>query len=343
MVSMCSFGRLPDGREVGLYTLMGGGVEVQVTNYGGIITSLKVPNAEGEVGDIVHGFASLDEYLGNHPYFGCVVGRFANRIAGGCFILDGVVHKLAQNDGINSLHGGIKGFDKVLWDAEVTGDSLKLSYLSPDGEGGYPGNLEADVIYALNSRGEFSIEYRASTDKPTIVNLTNHTYFNLACGGDILGHELTLDADYFTPADSRLIPTGEVRCVAGTPMDFRHPTKIGARIDMRDEQLVNGKGYDCNWVVNGEADRLRRVATLRDPSSGRVMVVSTTQPGIQFYTGNFLDGSLRGKGRVYTRRSGLCLETQHYPDAPNRRAFPSAVLRPEELYQEKTVFRFHAG
>jgi aldose 1-epimerase len=336
------FGALPDGRVADLYTLSSGEIEAKITNYGGIITSLKAPDGRGEPGDIVHGFETLDGYLGGHPYFGSIVGRYANRIGGARFTLEGKEYRLAKNDGENSLHGGLRGFDKVLWDAQTSGDSLRLSYLSRDDEEGYPGNLKATVTYALN-RDEFSMEYEAATDKPTVVNLTNHTYFNLSCGGDILGHELTLDADCFTPAGKDLIPTGEVRRVAGTPMDFRRPTRIGARINSRDEQLINGVGYDCNWVVNGEGGRLRRAATVRDPVSCRAFVVLTTQPSIQFYTGNFLDGTLRGKGRLYTRRSGLCLETQHYPDSPNQPGFPSSVLRPGERYHEKTVFRFHAG
>lgn len=336
------FGALPDGRVADLYTLASGEAEVHVTNYGGIITSLKVPDAKGEKGDIVHGFDTLYEYLKKHPHFGCIVGRYANRIGGARFKLDGKEYHLAKNSGENSLHGGLRGFDKVLWDAEVKCGSLRLTYLSHDGEEGYPGNLKAMVTYALKGE-ELSIDYEAITDKPTILNLTNHTYFNLSCSGDIHGHELTLDADYYTPTDRDLIPTGEVKSIAGTPFDFRQPYKVGARIESRDEQLVNGGGYDCNWVVNGDAGKLRRAATVRDPVSSRVLVVLTTQPGIQFYTGNFLDGTLQGKGRVYTRRSGLCLETQHYPDSPNQPGFPSTVLRPGELYQEKTVFRFHAG
>lgn len=336
------FGALPDGRIADLYTLASGEVEAQITNYGGIITTLRVPDAKGDLGDVVHGFDALDGYLGKQPYFGCIVGRYANRIGGARFTLDGKEYLLAKNDGENSLHGGFRGFDKVLWDAEARGNSLRLTYLSRDGEEGYPGNLKATVTYSLKG-GEFSIDYDATTDKPTVLNLTNHTYFNLSCGGDINDHELTLDADYYTPIGRDLIPTGEVKSVAGTPLDFRQPHKVGARIEARHEQIVNGGGYDCNWVVNGEAGKLRRAATVRDPASCRAFVVLTTQPGIQFYTSNFLDGTLSGKGRVYTRRSALCLETQHYPDSPNQPSFPSFVLRPGEKYHEKTVFRFHAG
>lgn len=337
-----SFGVLPDGRGVDLYTISARGIEIQVMNYGATITSIKVPDAHDVVGDIVHGFESLEGYLGPHPYFGSVVGRFANRIGGARFTLDGREYTLAKNDGENSLHGGFRGFDKVLWRAEASSDSLRLHYLSRDGEEGYSGELQAEVDYTLKE-SELTIDYHATTDKPTVVNFTNHTYFNLACTGDILGHELTLDADYFTPAGRGLIPTGEVRSVAGTPMDFRVPHKIGERIDNRDEQLIVGGGYDCNWVVKGEAGKLRRAATVRELGSGRAIVVLTTQPGVQFYTGNFLDGKLRGRGRVYSRRSGLCLETQHYPNSPNQPGFPSTVLRPGEKYHERTVFRFHAG
>jgi aldose 1-epimerase len=336
------FGALPDGRVADIYTLASSEVEAQITNYGGIITSLKVPDSAGEWGDVVHGFETLDGYLGKQPYFGCIVGRYANRIGGAKFRLDGKDYPLAKNDGLNSLHGGVKGFDKVLWDAEVERSSLKLKYLSRDGEEGYPGNLKVAVNYTLKD-AEFSLDYEATTDKPTVLNLTNHTYFNLSCAGDILDHELTLDADLYTPADQGLIPTGEVKKVAGTPLDFRQPRRIGERIEARHDQIFNGGGYDCNWVINGEAGRLRRAATVRDPASGRAFVVLTTQPGTQFYTGNFLDGTLSGKGKVYARRSALCLETQHYPDSPNQPSFPSTVLRPGEKYHEKTVFRFHAG
>lgn len=336
------YGRLPDGRTARLLTLSAGGVEVDATNYGGIITSVRVPDRAGNVGDIVLGLDSLDDYLRPHPYFGAIVGRYANRIAGGRFSLDGVEYRLARNDGANSLHGGIIGFDKVLWEAKATEDQLVLSYLSRDGEEGYPGNLRAKVTYILSKKGELRLIYEAETDAPTVLNLTNHSYFNLACKGDVLGHELTLDAESFTPAGAGLIPTGEISSVAGTPMDFRRPTRIGAHIDSKYDQLTLGGGYDCNWVVDGEAGRMRKAAIVRDPSSGRCIEVRTTQPGIQFYTGNFLDGTLRGKGRVYARRSGLCLETQHYPDSPNKPSFPSTMLQPGEWCREETVFRFYA-
>ena len=335
------FGKLPDGRVADLYTLRSGSIEAQITNYGGIITSLRVPDARGEAGDIVHGFETLEGYLGGQPYFGCIVGRYANRIGGARFTLDGVEYKLARNDGENTLHGGLKGFDKVVWGVEAGGESLRLTYLSRDGEEGYPGNLKTTVTYTLHGE-ELTMDYEAAIDKPTVLNLTNHSYFNLACGGDVLGHELTIDADDYTPTVAGLIPTGEVRSVAGTPMDFRHPTRIGTRMGTRD-RVSEGGGYDVNFAVRGEAGKLRRAATVREPSSGRAMVVSTTQPGVQFYTSNFLDGTLRGKGRVYSKWSALCLETQHYPDSPNQPGFPSTVLRPGERFREKTVFRFHAG
>ena len=333
------FGALPGRRSAALYTLKASGVEAQITDYGGIITSLRVPDASGGWGDVVHGFETLDDYLGKQPYFGCIVGRFANRIGCASFRLDGIEYELAKNDGTNSLHGGLSGFDKVLWDAEAMGNSLRLTYHSPDGEEGYPGNLDATVTYTLRG-AELIIDYEAATDKPTVVNLTNHTYFNLACGGDVLSHVLTLDAEYYTPAGMDLIPTGKIESVAGTPLDFRQPHVIGGRIEAHHDQIKYGGGYDCNWVIDSEAGNLRRAATVREPSSGRFFEVHTTQPGIQFYTGNFLDGTLTGKGRVYSRRSGLCLETQHYPDSPNKPNFPSTVLRPGEMYHEKTVFRF---
>lgn len=337
------FGRLPDGRRADLFSLTAKDILVEVTNYGGVIKSVVVPDSHGVPGDIVHGFEDLEGYLGCHPYFGSVVGRYANRIAGGRFRLDGVEYKLAQNDGANHLSGGVRGFDKVLWGAETSDSSLILSYVSRDGEEGYPGNLAAKVTYIVAHRGELAVEYEASTDKPTVVNLTNHTYFNLACSGNVLEHRVTLHASRFTPAKKDLVPTGEIMSVEGTPMDFRNPTRIGERINSPYEQIVNGRGYDCNWVVDGEIGELRLAAEVFEPSSGRELEVRTTQPGVQFYTGNFLDGSLHGKGRVYGRRSGFCLETQHYPDSPNQPLFPSTVLRPGETYREKTVFRFQSA
>jgi aldose 1-epimerase len=336
------FGRLPDGRSVDLFRLTAGDVTVEVINFGGIIRSIVVPDSNGMPGDIVHGFEDLEGYLGRHPWFGSVCGRYASRIAGGRFRLDGVEYTLAKNDGANHLHGGVRGFDKVLWNAKASGSRLILSYTSRDGEECYPGNLTAKVTYTATRRGELVTEYEASTDKPTVVNLMNHTYFNLACSGDILDHEVTLHASHFTPVRSDLIPTGEIAGVKGTPMDFTSPTRIGERINSPYEQIINGKGYDCNWILDGKMGELRPAAEVYDPSSGRELEISTTQPGVQFYTGNMLDGSLRGKGRTYGWRSGLCLETQHYPDSPNQPRFPSTVLRPGETYREKTVYRFHA-
>jgi aldose 1-epimerase len=336
------FGKLPDGRRVNLFRLAAGDLIVEVIDYGGIIRSIVVPDSNGVPGDIAHGFEDLEGYLGSHPWFGAVCGRYASRIAGGHFSLDGVEYRLAKNDGANHLHGGVRGFDKVLWNARTSGSHLILSYTSRDGEEGYPGNLSAKVTYTATHRGELVTEYEASTDKPTVVNLMNHTYFNLACSGDILNHEVTLHASHFTPARSDLIPTGKIASVKGTPMDFRSPTRVGERINSPYQQIINGKGYDCNWILDGKMGELRLAAEVYDPSSGRKLEISTTQPGVQFYSGNFLDGSLHGKGRVYGWRSGLCLETQHFPDSPNQPRFPSTVLRPGEKYREKTVYRFHA-
>jgi aldose 1-epimerase len=336
------FGKLLDGRRVDLFRLAAGDLVIEVINYGGIIRSIVVPDSNGVLGDIAHGFEDLEGYLGSHPWFGAVCGRYASRIAGGRFSLDGVEYRLAKNDGANHLHGGVRGFDKVLWGAETSDSSLILSYTSRDCEEGYPGNLSAKVTYSVTDRGELVTKYEASTDKPTVVNLMNHTYFNLACSGDILNHELTLHASHFTPVRSDLIPTGEIASVKGTPMDFTSPTRVGERINSPYEQIINGKGYDCNWILDGKMGELSPAAEVYDPSSGRKLEISTTQPGVQFYSGNFLDGSLHGKGRVYEWRSGLCLETQHFPDSPNQPRFPSTVLRPGETYREKTVYRFHA-
>jgi aldose 1-epimerase len=335
------FGKLPDGRRVDLFRLTAGEIIIEVINYGGIIRSIVVPDSKGVAGDIVHGFEDLEGYLGTHPWFGSICGRYASRIAGGRFSLDGVEYRLAKNDGANHLHGGVRGFDKALWKAKTSSSSLILSYMSPDGEEGYPGNLTTKVTYTATHRGELVTEYEASTDKPTVVNLMNHSYFNLACSGDILDHEVTLHAGYFTPVRSDLIPTGEIASVKGTPMDFTSPTRIGERINSPYEQIINGKGFDCNWILDGKMGELRLAAEVYDPSSGRGLEISTTQPGIQFYTGNMLDGSLHGKGRIYGWRSGLCLETQHFPDSPNQPRFPSTVLRPGERYREKTAYKFH--
>ncbi len=342
------FGKTQDGVAVQLYTLRNTkGVRIAITNYGGIITSIVVPDREGRAGDIVLGFDTLDGYLKGHPYFGAIIGRYGNRIGKARLSLDGVEYRLAQNDGDNHLHGGLKGFDKVVWHAreyaDAAGQHLALHYRSRDGEEGYPGNLDVNVVYTLNENNQLRIEYTATTDKPTVVNLTNHSYFNLAGDGDILGHVLRLNADQFTPVDKGLIPTGELRAVQGTPFDFTTPTAIGARINQDDEQLRFGRGYDHNFVVRGEAGVLREAAEVYEPKTGRTLRVITTEPGIQFYSGNFLDGTLRGKGgRVYGHRSGFCLETQHFPDSPNKPQFPSTVLRPGETYRSTTVYEFGA-
>ncbi|GIV85789.1 MAG: aldose 1-epimerase [Candidatus Roseilinea sp.] len=340
------FGHLPDGATVDQYTLENdNGMSVQIITYGGIITALRVPDRAGDLDDVVLGFDNLDGYLAGHPYFGCIVGRFANRIAGGRFTLDGLTYQLAVNNGPNHLHGGLAGFDKKLWRASIGSSdgavSLALSYLSPDGEENYPGNLHVTVTYTLTHDNALRIGYRAHTDKPTILNLTNHTYFNLASQGDILDHEIMINADHFTPVNEALIPTGELQPVAGTPLDFRQPMRIGARIDDPHEQIARAGGYDHNFVINGAMGELRFAARVYEPSSGRTLEVHTTEPGMQFYSGNFLSGAIAGKGgRVYGRRAGLCLETQHFPDSPNQPGFPSVVLRPGERFASTTVFRF---
>jgi aldose 1-epimerase len=331
-----------------LFTLTNShGMKTTITDYGGVVTTLEVPDRNGVLADVVLGYDSLADYIAGSPYFGAIVGRYGNRIANARFTLDGVAYTLAANDGINHLHGGIVGFDKVVWEAEPYAErdeaGLQLRYTSADGEEGYPGSLTVTVTYALTNENELRIEYLAETDRATVVNLTHHGYFNLAgpASGDVLGHELFIDADRFTPVGTGLIPTGELRDVAGTPMDFRTPHTIGERIDTDDEQLAHAGGYDHNWVLNGEADTLRLVARVREPTSGRIMEVLTTEPGMQFYAGNFLDGSNVGKGGVsYGRRSAFCLETQHYPNSPNQPEFPSTVLRPGQQYRSTTVYRF---
>jgi aldose 1-epimerase len=341
------FGSMPDGTTVDLYTMSNSaGLQAKFANYGAMVVSLLAPDRSGEPGEVTLGFDTLDDYLERSPFFGCIAGRYANRIAKARFTLDGTDYSLANNDGENHLHGGVRGFDKVAWKAEEkssgNGTGLEFSYLSEDGEEGYPGNLSVQVTYTLTDGGELRIDYRATTDKTTVVNLTNHTYFNLADGGagDALAHELTIDADLFTPIDSTLIPTGELRSVEGTPLDFREQTAIGARIDQEDEQLRFGGGYDHNWVLNSGGGRLALAARLVEPGSGRSLEVLTTEPGIQFYSGNFLDG-LKGRGGcVYHKRHGLCLETQHFPDSPSKPQFPSTVLQPGDVYETTTVYKF---
>jgi aldose 1-epimerase len=341
------FGQTQDGKPVTLYTLKNKrGVEMSVMNYGGIIVSLKVPDKNGKMEDVVLGFDSLSAYMRNNPFFGALVGRYGNRIAKGKFTLDGVTYTLPINNGENHLHGGPKGFDKAYWNIEVPADSssLRLTYQSADGEMGYPGNLSVEVLYSLTDADEVKIDYKATTDKKTIVNLTNHSYFNLTgdpAANDILNHQLQLEADNFLPVDKGLIPTGKLKPVANTPFDFKSITPIGARIEKDDEQIKFGGGYDHCWALNRYDSSLRQVATVIEPNSGRRMEVFTTEPGIQFYSGNFLNGTVAGKkGVLYKKRSALCLETQHYPDSPNKPSFPSVVLNPGETYKTTTVYKF---
>lgn len=338
-----------EGRPVNLYTLKNAhGVEIQAMNYGGIILSIRVPDRKGEFADIVLGHDKLEGYVPNKPYLGAIVGRYANRIANGTFTVEGKTYTLPKNDGPNTLHGGTtRTFDKVVWDAEpLKGkNGVTFSYLSKDGEEGFPGNLKMKVTYTLTDNNELVIDYEATTDKATPINVSQHSYFNLKGegNGDILDHEVMINADRFTPVDKNLIPTGELQPVKGTPMDFTTPTKIGARIDDNYEQLQLGHGYDHNFVINRKGPGMVLAARVSEPTTGRVLEVSTTQPGVQFYTGNFLDGSVTGKeGHVYNRRYGLCLETQHFPDSPNHPKFPSTILKPGETFHQKTVFKFSA-
>ncbi|MFI8931218.1 aldose epimerase family protein [Streptomyces sp. NPDC053474] len=344
------FGTLPDGTKVYRWSLEYGGTRMKVLSYGGIVQSLELPDHRGRYANVSLGFDNLADYLTATTFFGALIGRYGNRIAGGRFTLDGKSHQLSVNDGENSLHGGAKGFDKRVWDVEPFADrsgvGLVLRYVSADGEMGYPGTLRTKVTYTLTARGDWHIAYEATTDKATVVNLTNHTYYNLAGegSGDVLGHELRLAASRYTPTDATLIPTGELAAVRGTPFDFRRPKPIGQDIRAGHEQLVTAKGYDHNWVLDkGITQRPRHFATLRDPESGRALRVATTEPGVQFYSGNFLDGTLTGtSGRTYRQGDGLCLETQHFPDSPNQASFPSTVLRPGEVYKSATVHSFSA-
>jgi len=338
-----------DGRSIILYTLTNShGVEVRAMNYGGIILSLRVPDRKGQLADIVLGHEKAEGYMPNPPYLGAIVGRYANRIANGTFTLDGKTYTLPKNDGPNTLHGGLtRTFDKVVWDGEALKgkNAVAFSYLSKDGEEGFPGNLKVTVTYTLTDSNELVIDYAATTDKATPINVSQHSYFNLKGegNGDILDHEIMLSADRFTPVDKNLIPTGELRAVKGTPFDFTTSTRIGARIEDPYEQMVLGHGYDHNFVLNRKGAGLSLAARVYEPTTGRVLEVSTTQPAVQFYTGNFLDGSVTGKeGHVYKRRYGFCLETQHYPDSPNHPDFPSAILKPGEKFHQTTVFKFSA-
>jgi aldose 1-epimerase len=352
IVSKKPFGKTPDGTPVDIYTLRNSsGMEATISTYGGIVTSLKVPDKDGKLGDVVLGFDKLDgyvsdSYLKSCPYFGALIGRYGNRIAKGQFTLDGQTNTLAINNPPNSLHGGLKGFDKVVWKASpidtYVGSGLQLTYLSKDGEEGYPGNLSVTAIYTVTEKNELQLELTAKTDKDTVVNLTHHSYFNLRGSGDVLSHVVQIDADNITPVDSTLIPTGELKPVAGTPLDFRTPTAIGARIDdTNDDQIRFANGYDHNFVLNKQPGEFAKAATVTEPESGRVMEVWTTAPGVQFYTGNFLDGTIKGKrGQVYQFRDAFCFEPQHFPDSPNHPNFPTTELKPGEIYKNIIIYKF---
>ena len=346
-ISRKAFGQTHDGQVADIYTLRNSnGMEAKITNYGGIVVTLKVPDRKGKLADVTLGYDTLEEYKAS-PYFGCIVGRMGNRIAKGRFELEGKRYKLAVNNPPNSLHGGIKGFDKVLWaatpSATPAGPSLRLEYVSADGEEGFPGALKVTAVYTLTEKNELKLAMTAKTDKTTVVNLTHHAYFNLAGAGkgNILDHELILNASKFTPMDKTSIPTGAIAPVAGTPFDFTKPAVIGARIDQNDKQLKFGLGYDHNFVIDKAPGTLGVMGRAYEPGSGRVLTVLSTAPGVQFYTGNFLDDSFVGKGgKVYGHRTGFCLEPQHFPDSPNRPEFPSVTLRPGETYKHTIVFRF---
>jgi len=349
-VTRAPFGKLKDGSAVEVFTLTNAkGVEVRAITYGGIIQSWKVPDKAGKLADVVLGFDTIDGYQTDHPFFGAIIGRYGNRIGNAQFSLDGRTYKLAANNGPNNLHGGARGFDKQLWTGEIVksdrGQAVAFSRTSPDGEEGFPGTLKVRVTYILTDQNGLIVEYEASTDKATPVNLTQHSYFNLAGegSGTILDHQLMINAERYTPVNDTLIPTGELAPVAGTAFDFRKPTRIGDRIDQPDVQLKNGKGYDHNWVLNHEQSGLQLAARVFEPKSGRTLEITTSEPGLQFYAGNFLDGTIKGKqGHVYGHRSGFCLETQHFPDSPNKPSFPSTILKPGQQYRTTTVFTFAA-
>ena len=348
MIARAPFGNTPDGQQVELFTMSNrNGIELRAMTYGAVIVSLRTPDRDGQLDDIVLGFDSLASYTTVRGYFGPVVGRYGNRIAQGQFTLDSVTYTLAKNNGPNHLHGGVRGFNKMVWRGEPfqRGDSVGVTfrYTSPDGEEGYPGTLETAVTYTLTDANELIIDYHATTDKPTVVNLTQHSFFNLAgiAKGDVLGHELMINASAFTPVDAGMIPTGEIRSVEGTPFDFRQATAIGARIDTIDEQISYGPGYDHNFVLDRVGTGLELAARVTEPMTGRTLEVRTTEPGIQFYAGNKLDGTIIGKGgHPFVKRGGFCLETQHFPDSPNQPSFPSTVLRPGNEYRSRTVFAF---
>ncbi len=348
-MKMESFGKTADGQEVQLFTLTNkNGIEAKITNFGGIVVSLKTPDRKGQLGDIVLGYDNLEGYVGDKAYLGALIGRYGNRIAKGEFVLNGKTYHIPLNDGPNALHGGPNAFNKKVWTAkDVSTQStpmLQLTYLSKDGENGFPGNLTTQVTYSLTNANELRIDYLATTDKATVLNLTNHSYFNLkgAGEGDILQHEVRLNANKFTPVDATLIPTGELKNVQGTPFDFRKSTAIGARINEDNQQLKYGLGYDHNWVLNGiGAGQLVMAARVHEPTTGRVLELLTDQPGVQFYSGNHLDGTIHGKGgKVYQPRYGFCLETQHYPDSPNHPAFPSTELKPGQKLHSTTIYKF---
>jgi aldose 1-epimerase len=346
-----AFGKAEDGQAVDLYVLKNkSGMEVSITSYGGAVVSLKVPDRSGKLADVVLGYDDVQGYVTDKAYFGGIIGRYANRIAHGKFALNGATYTLPKNDGENELHGGTKGFNKRVWTVKdvsgPAGEALELTYHSRDAEEGYPGNMNVKVVYTLTAKNELKIDYVATTDKDTVVNLTNHSYFNLAGqgNGDILNHRLTIHGQQFSPVDATLIPETQSRAVHGTPFDFTQSEPIGARINQDDQQLKFGRGYDHNWVLNSNRDhRLSLAAEVYEPGSGRILEVWTTEPGLQFYSGNFLDGSVHGKeGKVYSYRFGFCLETQHFPDSPNHPAFPSTILKPGQRFQSTTVYKFSA-
>jgi aldose 1-epimerase len=342
-VKKSDYGKMPDGSAVSLYTLTNAkGMEARIITYGGILVSLKTPDRKGALGDVVLGHDSLADYMGEGgSYFGALIGRYANRIGRAQFVLDGKTYKLPANNGPNTLHGGNKGFDKRNWSGKEVPGGVELTLLSKDGEEGFPGNLKAVATYTLTDDNRLRVHYTATTDKTTVVNLTNHSYWNLKGDGDILGHLVTINADKYSPVDAGLIPLGEPQPVAGTPFDFRKPTTPGARINQADEQLKLGKGYDHNWVLNRTGSGLEMAARVEETASGRILEVYTDQPAVQFYTGNFLDGSVKGKGgKPANLRTALCLETQHYPDSPNKPTYPTTVLKPGATYDSTTEFRF---
>lgn len=344
-ITKAPFGKMPDGTVIDVFTLRNlNGLEARIINYGGIIVSLKAPDRDGHLGDVVLGFDDLDSYFTQSPYFGALIGRYGNRIAGGKFTVDGHTYKLPVNDGPNTLHGGIKGFDKVVWRPEIiqteNGPALQLSYLSRDGEEGFPGNLHVKAVYSLTPDNGLRLDYTATSDKDTVLNLTQHTYFNLGGESDVLSYKAWIDADKFTPTDETLIPTGELKSVAGTPFDFRQPTAIGARINDDNQQLKYGLGYDHNFVLNHPMGQLDVVARVTDPANGRVLEVLTTEPGLQFYTGNHMPSQINGKGgHIYKFRGAFCMEAQHFPDSPNQPSFPSTALRPGKVYHNTIIFR----